>query len=144
MELPKNNIISIKLQRHFNITSISLQSNCNYFKVRIYAPSNLPFSGHIKHPCHIANNICFGNPDTPMEKVIAAAKKARCHDFIMSLPQGYDTIIGEGGTTLSGGERQRISIARAIMKDAPIIILDEALPTWIRRTKQSLPGPLKN
>ena len=74
----------------------------------------------------IANNICFGNPDTPMEKVIAAAKKARCHDFIMSLPQGYDTIIGEGGTTLSGGERQRISIARAIMKDAPIIILDEA------------------
>ncbi|WP_022779108.1 ABC transporter ATP-binding protein [Butyrivibrio sp. AE3009] len=74
----------------------------------------------------IANNIRFGEPDAPMEKVIAAAKKARCHDFIMSLPEGYDTIIGEGGASLSGGEKQRISIARAIMKDAPIIILDEA------------------
>lgn len=74
----------------------------------------------------IANNIRFGEPDAPMEKVIAAAKKARCHDFIMSLPDGYDTIIGEGGASLSGGEKQRISIARAIMKDAPIIILDEA------------------
>ena len=61
-----------------------------------------------------------------MEKVAEAAKKARCYDFIMALPQGFDTIIGEGGTTLSGGERQRLSIARAIMKDAPIIILDEA------------------
>ncbi len=74
----------------------------------------------------IANNIRFGNPNAPMEKVIEAAKKARCHDFIMSLPDGYDTIIGEGGASLSGGEKQRISIARAIMKDAPIIILDEA------------------
>ena len=61
-----------------------------------------------------------------MEKVIEAAKKARCHDFIMALPDGYDTVIGEGGASLSGGEKQRISIARAIMKDAPIIILDEA------------------
>ena len=61
-----------------------------------------------------------------MEKVIAAAKKARCHEFILKLPQGYDTVIGEGGGTLSGGERQRLSIARAMMKDAPIIILDEA------------------
>ncbi|SDA79355.1 ATP-binding cassette, subfamily B [Lachnospiraceae bacterium G11] len=74
----------------------------------------------------IANNIRFGEPDAPMEKVIEAAKKARCHDFIMSLPEGYDTIIGEGGASLSGGEKQRISIARAIMKDSPIIILDEA------------------
>ena len=60
------------------------------------------------------------------EEVQAAAKKARCYDFIMALPNGFDTVIGEGGATLSGGERQRISIARAIMKDAPIIILDEA------------------
>ena len=74
----------------------------------------------------ISNNIRFGQPDAPMEKVIEAAKKARCHDFIMKLPQGYDTVIGEAGGTLSGGERQRLSIARAMMKDAPIIILDEA------------------
>ena len=74
----------------------------------------------------IANNIRFGQPDAPMEKVIAAAKKACCHDFISQLPDGYDTVIGEGGASLSGGERQRISIARAIMKDSPIIILDEA------------------
>ena len=74
----------------------------------------------------IANNIRFGQPDAPLETVIAAAKKARCHDFIMKLPQGYDTVIGEAGGSLSGGERQRLSIARAMMKDAPIIILDEA------------------
>ena len=74
----------------------------------------------------IANNIRFGEPEAPMERVIEAAKKAKCHDFIMSLPNGYETIIGEGGASLSGGEKQRISIARAIMKDAPIIILDEA------------------
>lgn len=74
----------------------------------------------------IANNIRFGQPEAPMEKVIAAAKKACCHDFISQLPDGYDTVIGEGGASLSGGERQRISIARAIMKDSPIIILDEA------------------
>jgi ATP-binding cassette subfamily B protein len=74
----------------------------------------------------IANNIRFGQPDAPMEKVLDAAKKACCHDFIMQLPEGYDTVIGEGGASLSGGEKQRISIARAIMKDAPIIVLDEA------------------
>ena len=74
----------------------------------------------------IANNIRFGQPEAPMEKVIAAAKKACCHEFISQLPDGYDTVIGEGGASLSGGERQRISIARAIMKDSPIIILDEA------------------
>ncbi len=74
----------------------------------------------------IANNIRFGQEDASMEKVIEAAKKACCHDFIMALPNGYDTVIGEGGASLSGGEKQRISIARAIMKDAPVIILDEA------------------
>ena len=74
----------------------------------------------------IANNIRFGTPEAPMEKVIEAAKKARCHDFITALPDGYQTVIGEGGASLSGGEKQRISIARAIMKDAPVIILDEA------------------
>lgn len=74
----------------------------------------------------IANNIRFGQEDASMERVKEAAKKACCHDFIMALPNGYDTIIGEGGASLSGGEKQRISIARAIMKDSPIIILDEA------------------
>lgn len=74
----------------------------------------------------ISNNIRFGEPDAPMEKVIEAAKKARCHDFIMQLPDKYDTVIGEGGVSLSGGEKQRISIARAILKDSPVIILDEA------------------
>ena len=74
----------------------------------------------------IENNIKFGKPTASHEEVIAAAKKACCHEFIMSLPDGYNTVIGEGGATLSGGEKQRISIARAILKDAPIIILDEA------------------
>ena len=74
----------------------------------------------------IRANICFGKPDATEEEMIAAAKKARCHDFIIALPNGYDTVVGEGGGTLSGGERQRISIARAMLKDAPIIILDEA------------------
>ncbi len=74
----------------------------------------------------IANNIRFGNPDASIEDVIVAAKKACCHDFITALPDGYNTIIGEKGASLSGGEKQRISIARAIMKDAPVIILDEA------------------
>ena len=74
----------------------------------------------------IRANICFGKPDATEKEMIDAAKKARCHDFIMALPQGYDTVIGEGGGTLSGGEKQRISIARAMLKNAPIIILDEA------------------
>ncbi|EEV20101.1 conserved hypothetical protein TIGR03982 [Treponema vincentii ATCC 35580] len=74
----------------------------------------------------IANNICFGQPGAPMTDVIAAAKKACCHDFISSLPHGYDTVVGEGGASLSGGEKQRISIARAMMKNAPVIFLDEA------------------
>ena len=74
----------------------------------------------------IANNIRFGKTDAMDEEIIAAAKKACCHDFIMRLPQGYDTMVGEGGCTLSGGEKQRISIARAMLKDAQIILLDEA------------------
>lgn len=74
----------------------------------------------------IENNIKFGKPDATHEEVVRAAKSACCHDFIMALPNGYDTVIGESGATLSGGEKQRISIARAILKDTPIIILDEA------------------
>ena len=74
----------------------------------------------------IYNNIAMGRPDATWEEVMEAAKKARCYDFIMALPNGFDTVIGEGGESLSGGERQRISIARCILKDAPIVILDEA------------------
>ena len=74
----------------------------------------------------VENNIRFGCPKASREDVIRAAKMACCHEFIESLPYGYDTVVGEGGATLSGGEKQRISIARAILKDAPIIILDEA------------------
>ena len=74
----------------------------------------------------IENNIKFGCPDATHEQVVEAAKKACCDDFIEALPDGYDTVVGEGGASLSGGEKQRISIARAMLKDAPIIILDEA------------------
>jgi ATP-binding cassette subfamily B protein len=74
----------------------------------------------------VRNNIQFGNPQASEAAVIAAAQAARCHEFIQRLPQGYDTVIGEGGSTLSGGEKQRISIARALLKDAPIVLLDEA------------------
>lgn len=74
----------------------------------------------------IYNNITMGRPDASEEEIIQAAKKARCYDFVTALPDGFQTIVGEGGATLSGGERQRIAIARCILKDAPIVILDEA------------------
>lgn len=74
----------------------------------------------------VYNNIALGRPDASREEVIEAAKKARCYDFIMELPDGFDTVIGEGGASLSGGQAQRLSIARCILKDSPIVILDEA------------------
>ena len=74
----------------------------------------------------IGNNIRYGRENATQEEIEAAAKLAHCHDFIMALPDGYDTMVGEGGSTLSGGEKQRISIARAILKDAPVLLLDEA------------------
>ena len=74
----------------------------------------------------VYNNIALGKPDASREEIIEAAKKARCYDFIMDLPDGFDTVIGEGGASLSGGQAQRLSIARCILKDSPIVILDEA------------------
>ena len=92
----------------------------------------------------IANNIRFGRPEASMEEVIEAAKKAACHDFIMELPNGYDTVVGEGGATLSGGEKQRIAIARAIMKGAPIIILDEATANIDPENEKELTQAIEN
>lgn len=91
----------------------------------------------------IENNIKFGNPMASMEDIVAVAKKSQCHDFISALPNGYKTVIGEGGSTLSGGEKQRISIARAMLKNAPIIILDEATSSLDPENEQEVTLALK-
>ena len=90
----------------------------------------------------IRANICFGRENVSEDEMIEAAKKARCHDFIMELPDGYDTVIGEGGGTLSGGQKQRISIARAILKDSPIIILDESTASIDPENEHLIQGAL--
>lgn len=90
----------------------------------------------------IRDNIRFGRPDATEEEIVAAAKAARCHDFIMALPDGYDTVVGEGGGTLSGGEKQRISIARAMLKNAPIVILDEATASLDPENEHLIQGAL--
>jgi len=90
------------------------------------------------------NNICYGLANIPKEKVIAAAQAAMAHDFIMDLPKGYDTLIGERGTRLSGGQRQRIAIARAILKDSPILILDEATSELDAESEMSVQKALAN
>ncbi len=84
------------------------------------------------------NNIRFGKPGANLDEVMDAARKARCHDFIMDLSDGYETMIGEGGATLSGGEKQRISIARAMLKNAPIVILDEATASVDPENEQAI------
>ena len=92
----------------------------------------------------IANTIRFEKPEATMDEVIAAAKLARCHEFIEALPDGYETVVGEGGASLSGGEKQRIAIARAIMKDAPIIILDEATANIDPENEKELTEAISN
>jgi subfamily B ATP-binding cassette protein MsbA len=92
----------------------------------------------------VRNNIAYGQPDVPMERIEAAANAALAHDFILRLPQGYETIIGERGATLSGGERQRLAIARALLKDAPILILDEATSSLDTESEAAVQTALAN
>jgi subfamily B ATP-binding cassette protein MsbA len=92
----------------------------------------------------VRNNICYGQPDVSNERVIEAAQAALAHDFIMELPKGYDTLIGERGTRLSGGQRQRIAIARAILKNSPILILDEATSELDSESEQYVQRAVSN
>jgi len=94
-------------------------------------------------PLTIAENIAYGRPDASRDEIRAAARAASAHDFIERLPKGYDTYIGERGATLSGGERQRISIARAFLKDAPILILDEPTSALDAGTESTLVATLE-
>ncbi|WP_263377630.1 ABC transporter ATP-binding protein [Granulicella paludicola] len=92
----------------------------------------------------VRHNIAYGQPDAPMERIEAAAKAALAHDFILRMPQGYDTVIGERGARLSGGERQRLAIARALLKDAPILILDEATSALDTESEAAVQAALAN
>ena len=92
----------------------------------------------------VRNNIAYGQPDVPMARIISAAQAALAHDFIERLPHGYDTIIGERGARLSGGERQRLAIARALLKDAPILILDEATSSLDAESEAAVQAALAN
>nr|WP_330364817.1 ATP-binding cassette domain-containing protein [Butyrivibrio sp. NC3005] len=111
----KNGSIKVKGEDIKNVSLGSLMDQISMVFQRVYLFQDT-----------IYNNIAIGRPNATKEEVIEAAKKARCYDFIMGLPEGFDTMIGEGGASLSGGEKQRISIARCILKDSPIVILDEA------------------
>ncbi len=92
----------------------------------------------------VRNNIAYGQPDVPMERIEAAARAALAHDFILNMPEGYDTMIGERGARLSGGERQRLAIARALLKDAPILVLDEATSSLDTESEAAVQAALAN
>ncbi len=92
----------------------------------------------------LRNNIAYGQPNVPRERVEAAAQAALAHDFIQTLPNGYDTVIGERGVRLSGGERQRLAIARAILKNAPVLILDEATSALDTESESLVQAALQN
>jgi ATP-binding cassette subfamily B protein/subfamily B ATP-binding cassette protein MsbA len=89
-------------------------------------------------PISVADNIAFGRPGATREEVVAAARAAHAHEFIERLPQGYETVLSEKGVSLSGGERQRIAIARAVLKDAPILVLDEPTSALDARTEAQI------
>lgn len=92
----------------------------------------------------VADNIRYARPEATMEEVVEAAKNANAHDFILKLPDGYDTVIGSGGADLSGGERQRISIARALIQKPNILILDEATASMDTRTERKIQNAIDN
>ncbi|HWF67122.1 MAG TPA: ATP-binding cassette domain-containing protein, partial [Acidobacteriaceae bacterium] len=92
----------------------------------------------------VRNNIAYGQPDVPRHRILEAASAALAHDFILQMPEGYDTIIGEKGFRLSGGERQRLAIARALLKDAPILILDEATSALDAESESLVQAALAN
>ena len=92
----------------------------------------------------VRNNIAYGRPDVPMERIAAAARAALAHDFILRMPLGYETVIGEKGARLSGGERQRLAIARALVKDAPILVLDEATSALDTESEAAVQAALAN
>ena len=92
----------------------------------------------------VRNNIAYGQPDVPMERIESAARAALAHDFILNMPEGYDTMIGERGTRLSGGERQRLAIARALLKNAPVLVLDEATSSLDTESEAAVQAALAN
>ena len=116
-----------------SLTLKSLRNNIGTVQQDVYL-----FDGTIR------DNIAYGKPGASDEEIIAAAKRASIHDFIMELPQQYDTYVGERGTRLSGGQKQRISIARVFLKNPPILILDEATSVWIMRVNDGSREVLKS
>jgi ATP-binding cassette subfamily B protein/subfamily B ATP-binding cassette protein MsbA len=120
---------TVTLDGH-NLRDVKLRSLREQTAMVLQDPYIFPFTA--------AENIAYGKPDASREEVVAAAKAANAHDFIMRLPEGYDTVIGERGGTLSGGEKQRLSIARAFLKDAPLLILDEPTSALDARTERML------
>ncbi|HUN62881.1 MAG TPA: ATP-binding cassette domain-containing protein, partial [Candidatus Sulfotelmatobacter sp.] len=119
-----------------DVRDLTLRSLRN--QVAMVTQENILFHDTVK------NNICYGMGNVPEAKVVEAARAALAHDFILELPNGYDTVIGERGTRLSGGQRQRIAIARAILKDAPILVLDEATSELDSESEQYVQRALGN